>query len=53
MRQSPNPDAAKNTISKRIIYSKLPAAEKTTPRLAHGAQLVVTTLMSASKTRTM
>lgn len=41
IRQSPNPDAAKNTIFEGILNSKLPAAEKTTPRLAHEAQLVV------------
>ncbi|KAJ0365519.1 hypothetical protein COL154_004374 [Colletotrichum chrysophilum] len=41
IRNSKNPDSAKNTIFEGILNSKLPDEEKTIPRLAHEAQLVV------------
>lgn len=41
IRNSKNPDSAKNTIFEGILNSKLPDEEKSIPRLAHEAQLVV------------
>ncbi|KAJ0335644.1 hypothetical protein COL922a_008958 [Colletotrichum nupharicola] len=41
IRNSKNPDSAKNTIFEGILDSKFPDEEKTIPRLAHEAQLVV------------
>ncbi|KAI0179038.1 cytochrome P450 [Hypoxylon sp. FL1284] len=41
IKNSPNPDRIKSTIFEGVMNSKLPDEEKTNPRLAHEAQLVV------------